>query len=75
MFGFIENLSKDTTSSKMVIKNSTGVIWLVNKKLNLIQESPQPEPNESKTPQKVFIDIVNSFKKKPDKHVMISYNR
>jgi hypothetical protein len=59
----------------MVIKNSTGVIWLINKKLNLVLESPQPESNEPKTIEKAFISIVDSVKKKPEKHVMISYNR
>ncbi len=84
LYDFIKNLSKDTTNDKLVVKNSTGILWLINQKLSLVDSDLKDKQDQSEylkiipTPN-IIPDIALQRTKmvKPDasKHIMISYNR
>jgi hypothetical protein len=70
-FAFLLDLTQST--SKKVCKNASGIIWLLNKKLNPISSADSPAPNDAtflKSTVEKFIMPANLTQ-----HIMISYNR
>jgi len=69
-YDFIENLSNENaTVHKKCQKYSSGIIWLINKKL---EPTPQPKSEPTDKPQATALLTVDVSKQK---HIMISYNR